>query len=101
VSPEHFRESLVYGLFFAGVTVAQGLVAVVVVRGPDRRVLRWVALGSASVVVLWLVSRTTGVPVGREPWRAESFGGLDVLASLAELVTVVGCVLHLRVPRHR
>jgi hypothetical protein len=42
------------------------------------------------------VTRTTGVPLGPTPWRPEAFGSLDVVSTLAELVTLVGCAVQLR-----
>src|SRR6202035_4368278 len=84
VAPQHFRVSLAYGLFFVAVTITQALFALILFRRPDGRTVRWVALSSAALVLLWLMSRTTGLPVGPEPWRTESFGAFDVLASVAE-----------------
>ena len=93
---EHFHEYLLYGLFFATLASAQLLLAFVVAHHPDRRTVRYIAIGSAWVVVLWLVSRTSGVPIGPEPWQPESFGRLDIAATVAEFVTLVGCVMQLR-----
>ena len=95
VIPEHFREWMVFGLFFTALTVAQCWLAVVLLRRPERRIVRYVAIASAWVVVLWAVSRTTGIPIGPEQWKPESLGALDIAASCAELVTFVGCVTHL------
>jgi hypothetical protein len=98
----HFRESVLFGLFFVVLTPAQCWLAVFVTRRPDRRTVRYVAAGSLCVVALWLVSRTTGLPIGPEPWRPESFGGFDIAATGAELATAIGCLLHLRtVPNWR
>ncbi len=95
VIPEHFREYVAFGVFFSVLTVAQLAVAAIVVYRPDARTVRYVALGSAAVVVLWLVSRTSGVPVGPEQWQPESFGRLDLGATVAELITTVGCAAEL------
>jgi hypothetical protein len=95
VIPEHFEEDALFGWFFTVLTVAQlGLTAVVAYR-PDHRTVRYVALGSAAVVVLWLMSRTSGIPLGPEPWEAESFGGLDIAATIAELITAIACAFQL------
>lgn len=95
VIPEHLRESRLYGLFFVGLTAAQLLLAAVVTFRPERRTVQFIAVGSVSVLALWLMTRTGGLPVGPEPWRPESFGDLDIAASGAELATALGCVAHL------
>ena len=99
--PEHLREFAPYGAFFASLTLAQLTLAFMLTREPDRRRVRLVALGSMSVVLLWLVSRTAGLPLAPVAWRPESIGALDVAASCAEAVTALGCVMHLRAARGR
>jgi hypothetical protein len=93
---EHFQEDLVYGLFFLLVTAVQLGLAAVIFRRPSQRIVRYVAAMSAAIVVLYLVSRTTGLPVGPAPWRPEPLGALDIAATGAELVTLVGCAAQLR-----
>jgi hypothetical protein len=44
---------------------------------------------NAAVIGLWLVTRTTGLPVGPEPWEAEAVGTADLLCSGLEAVVVV------------
>jgi hypothetical protein len=88
---EHFGEYVLYGVFFSLLSAVQALVGVWIAFRPSRRLLRAVALTSVWVVVLWVVSRTTGLPIGPEPWRPEAWGALDVAASCAELVTAIGC----------
>jgi hypothetical protein len=95
VVPEHFREYVPYGIFFAALSVGQCWLAVVVTRRGERRTVLYVALASVWVVALWLVSRTTGLPIGPEPWQAEEFGRLDIASSCAEILTAAGCFAHL------
>jgi hypothetical protein len=101
VIPEHFREYMLYGFFFCALTALQVSLAVLLIVRPDARLVRYVAVGSAWVVVLYFVSRTSGVPIGPEPWHAEAFGGLDVAATSAELATVAGCAIQLWMARDR
>jgi len=70
-------------------------VAVALLRRPVPRTVGYVALASVWVVALWLVSRTTGLPTGPQPWQPEAYGVPDVVASCAELVTAVACFLEL------
>jgi hypothetical protein len=92
---EHFREDALYGCFFVALAAAQCGLALLLTLRPERGTMRSVAVMSGCVVALWLVSRTTGLPLGPEPWQAEAFGKFDVLATCAEIVTALGCVSHL------
>ena len=65
-------------------------------RRPSRSLLIWGAFGNAAFVLLWLITRITGLPVGPEPWTPESVGLIDVAASVFEVVLVVSAVLMLR-----
>lgn len=40
---------------------------------------------NVSVVVVWLISRTVGMPIGPWPGEAEAIGVIDAMASLDEL----------------
>lgn len=53
-----------------------------------RRALLAGAWVNAAVVVIWLISRTVGMPIG--PWagRSEAIGVIDTMVSLDELVIV-------------
>jgi hypothetical protein len=93
---DHFHEDLFYGLFFLVVTAVQLCLALILSTMSTLRLLRYVAAMSGSIAALYLVSRTTGLPIGPEPWRAEPFGILDIAATCAELVTLAGCGVQLR-----
>jgi hypothetical protein len=95
VIAEHLHEYLLYGLFFVLLAIGQCWVAFALTRRPNPRTVRYIAISGAWVVALWLLSRTSGLPVGPEVWRPESFGGVDIAASVAELLATFGCVAHL------
>ena len=57
---------------------------------------RLFAATNAAVIGLWLLTRTTGLPVGPEPWEAEAVGTADLLCSALEAVLVVLLVLMVR-----
>jgi hypothetical protein len=96
VAPEHFEESLAFGVFFALLTAAQWLTAAAWLHRPTPAVVRTIGLGSAAVVVLWIVSRTTGLPAGPTPWQPERLGQADLLSTGFELLTCVACFVDAR-----
>lgn len=89
VCPEHFQEALLYGVFFVVLATLQLTWGAVVVARPTRIVLFAGALLNGATIILWLVSRTSGLPVGPEPWEPETFGWLDIAASAIELAIVL------------
>jgi hypothetical protein len=84
----HFREYLLFGLFFAIVTPLQVAWAELVRRSPEhRRLLLAGAVGNALIAYVWLLSRTVGLPVGPDGHaHAEAVGVKDVLATAGELL---------------
>jgi len=87
VVPDHLREYLLFGIFFAVVGAAQLGAAVTLLR-PTRPLILGVAIGQALLVALWLVSRTTGLPIGPQPWTPEEIGVADVVCIGLELLSV-------------
>lgn len=82
---DHLREYLLFGLFFAVVAPAQIAWGLEVGLRPAPR---WLALGAAlnaAIALIWLQTRTLGLPFGPDPWQAEGVGTLDVAATLDEL----------------
>jgi MFS family permease len=96
VIQEHLQEWWLYGTFFAVAAASQLIWAALALRRPTRSLLIWGALGNGVFVLLWVVTRITGLPVGPEPWTPESVGLIDVAASIFEVVLVVSAVLMLR-----
>ncbi|GAA4413289.1 hypothetical protein GCM10023168_36030 [Fodinibacter luteus] len=98
VTPEHLEEWWVYGAFFVVVGCFQLALAALVLRRPTWPVALTGIVVNLSVVLVWVVSRTTGLPV--EPpeditshvWsHTEGVGPADLAATGAELVVV--CLL--------
>jgi hypothetical protein len=92
VAPEHFREAFVYGVFFLAASTLQAGWAVLFVSRPNRTLLVAGGVGNAAVIILWVLTRTVGLPVGPEIWQPESVGALDVMSTLLELALVLGAV---------
>jgi hypothetical protein len=91
VMPEHFEEWWGYGTFFLVCAVAQGLYAPILLRWPGRPILLLGVAGNLAVVILWLVTRTTGIPLfGPHAGEVEEAGALDLICTLAEVGILVG-----------
>jgi hypothetical protein len=89
VSAEHFEEAFIYGAFFLAASSAQAGWAVVVAYRPNRALLLVGAVGNAAIIVLWILTRTVGLPVGPRPWHPEAIGPLDLISTLLELAIVL------------
>jgi hypothetical protein len=88
---EHFAEYALYGAFFLVIAWAQMIWAAMVLWRPSRPWL-WLGLtGNALVVVVYVASRTTGLPIGPDVGHLEPVGGLDVVSAVLELALVAGC----------
>ena len=97
----HFREYWLFGLLFAIVAPLQIVWAALVQRHPaNRRVLIAGAVANVVVAAIWLVSRTTGLPIGPDAGTPEAVGVKDVLATADELglALVVAAVLRRPAP---
>jgi hypothetical protein len=88
VVPEHLDEWPAAGAFFVLLTVAE-VAAAVLVMTRRRAAVPVVLAVSAGPLLLWLWSRTFGMPFGPEPWVPEAVGLADLAACALELTTLV------------
>lgn len=93
VIPEHLAESTLFAAGFALMSLAQVLWSGVVLSAPSRPAFTIGAVVNAGIVLLWLVSRTGGLPVGPHPGVPESTGPLDAIATGCEVMAVVGALV--------
>jgi MFS family permease len=84
VTPEHFDEYWAFGVFFAASAWAQIGWALLVTRSDRRKLLVAGVIGNLAIAVVWLTSRTTGLPIGPEPGAREAAQFIDVLATVLE-----------------
>ncbi len=96
VAPEHLQEWLGAGVFFVVLTMAELAAAAIVFMRRQSTGLVAAAVVSAGPLVVWVVSRTAGLPLGPEAGIAEPVGLADCVACLLELGTLVGALLLLR-----
>ena len=96
VVPEHLQEWAAAGLFFILLTLAQVVVADQLLRRPGSRTVLAAAAVSLLPLVVWLASRTVGLPFGPDAGAAEAVGLADVVACLLEAGTLIAAVTLLR-----
>jgi hypothetical protein len=114
----HMNYWVAAGVFFAIVTLAQLMFALVCTRRTSIRgwVSLWGIAGNAAVVVIYVISRTTRIPfsprvgahgsanVAGVPLilpRFERMGGIDVLALLVELALIITLIATLNAAHRR
>jgi hypothetical protein len=90
VVQSHFEEYWLYGVFFSALGWFQVGWAILVVAQPSRSVDLLGGLVNAGVVVLWVVTRTIGIPIGPEAGSPEEAQFADVLATVFEILLVAG-----------
>jgi hypothetical protein len=90
VIPEHFEEWWGYGVFFLISAVAQGAYSAALLRWPRRPLLLLGIGGNVSIIVLYLLTRTVGIPFfGPHAGEVEGVGVADLCATTSELALVV------------
>ena len=89
---DHFDEFPLYTFAFVAIAVVQFGWAAMLLKRPTRPVLLWGCAFSASVIALWVASRTVGVPIAPRPWEPESVGVADLTATVGELTAVLAAL---------
>jgi hypothetical protein len=90
---EHFADYTLYGVFFLVISWAQVIWPAVLLWWPSRLWL-WLGIaGNATVVAVYVASRTVGLPFGPDLHNAESVGALDVVSCVLEFGLIVGCAV--------
>ena len=88
----HFSEWWLFGTGFVVMAVVQAVSAIAF----ERSASRWAPLAAlvvnVPIVVLWVWSRTLGLPFGPESGEAEAVGVADTLCTVTELVIVGGAL---------
>jgi hypothetical protein len=92
VVPGHWDEYWGQGLFFVIAAIAQLLWALWLLVAPSRLLYLLGAAGNAAIVVLWVVTRTAGVPAGPGAGEREAVEFADTLATVFEVLLVIGAL---------
>ena len=106
VTQQHFQEWWGYGVFFLTMAICLigfGLALITDAIDPRympgdvnriRRVMYTVgAIGIVAILGLYLLTRTTGIPLGPGSGSVESVGVIDLLAKATEVLAVIGLVV--------
>ncbi len=96
VMPEHFREWWGYGAFFLVAALAQVVYVPLLLRWPNRTILLLGVGGNLAIILLYLLTRTMGIPFfGPHAGEVEGVGFSDLCATASELgiAVVLGEVL--------
>jgi hypothetical protein len=96
-TPLYFDQWLGYGAFFVAAAVLQVMFSMALTVNTPNRALLWVGLvGNVLVVLLWIITRTFGIPLGPMAGEVLPLGWLDGIAQVLELVQVVHLFVLLR-----
>lgn len=88
LTPEHFEEQTVYGVFFLLAAVFQLVIGWLLLRRPTPATLRAGAVGSLLLLVVWMVTQVVTPPLAPHP-GAEPVTLLGIVATGAELAALV------------
>ena len=92
-TPEHFEEWWGYGSFFVAAAAGQGIFGVALLRRSTQPLLLAGIWSNVAIVVLYVVTRTRGIPLGPHGGMVEDAGVLDMLATVAEVGMIVALVV--------
>lgn len=87
--PGHLVEWWGYGAFFIAVALSQVLFGVALLRWRSPAIFLAGIAGNLSVVLLYVMSRVAGMPLGPHAGKLERAGALDMAATVSEVAVVV------------
>lgn len=88
-APHHLSEDWAHGWFFLVIGAVQIAAAMALMIDRRRRVWITIAVVDLLIIVVWVVSRTVGLPVGPESLRTEDVSAADLLCTVLEIGVVV------------
>ena len=101
-TPEHFEEWWGYGAFFVAAATGQGIFGVALLRRSTQPLLlAGIWSTNAAIAVLYVVTRTRGIPLGPHDGTVEDAGVADMAATAAEVGMIVALVALLGVAHRR
>ena len=92
----HFAEWWLFGFGFMVMAVAQAASAASLAFSNASLPNYAAAALNAAIVVLWIWSRTLGLPIGPDAGDPETIGIADVMATVTEAVIIAGALMSIR-----
>lgn len=92
VAPSHWRQATVYGVFFVLVGVTQIVWSALLLVRASWELLTLTVIANLGVLLLWVQTRTTGVPLGPAAGVREPVGLVDLSCAAVELLGVAVAV---------
>ncbi|MEA2676817.1 MAG: hypothetical protein QOJ81_958 [Chloroflexota bacterium] len=92
VITEHLEEAVLFGVLFFALGWFQLVWAQVYLVWPRRSVAALAVVVNLGAVLVWVMSRTVGLPIGPQAWVPEQLGFPDLLASSFE-IGIIGLML--------
>jgi hypothetical protein len=92
-APEHLDEYLPLGIGFVVSGVLQIGWGLTIPFHESRRLLRLGGLATLLFIGVYLMSRTVGLPLGPDAFRAEAFAPADLLCCALEVPVAVGALV--------
>jgi hypothetical protein len=93
VAPSHFGEYWLFGAFFFGAGLFQVATPALLLFTLNPSLVAMSVVVNGLIPLIWLASRTTGLPVGPHPFTAEDVGSADATATVLEVLIVAGGIL--------
>lgn len=91
-APPHVREYLPLGIGFLAAGVLQVVWAGAMAAAGSRRLLTIGGWGSLAFIGVYLMSRTTGLPLGPQAFQPEAYHTADLVCTALELLVVIGAL---------
>ena len=95
VTPSHLEEYWLFGAFFLVAGLFQVATAAFLQINPGPSLVATMGVINGLIVLIWLASRTTGLPVGPHAFTAEEIGWADATSTALEVLVVAGAILSL------
>jgi hypothetical protein len=89
---EHFAEYFLFGVFFSIIGWFEALWAVAFVFRPTQRLAGAGLVVNAATVMIWAWAHLVGLPFGPDPGQVEPTTITDLMATLFEIVLIVGLI---------
>src|SRR5258708_32294066 len=90
VTFDHFSQYVPYGVFFLAISWAQLIWPAVLMWRPSRWWLWLGVAGNALILLVYVASRTVGLPIGPDVSHAEPAGALDIVSVILEVALIAG-----------